>query len=142
MFGASRKLEHLPEKNLQWFMGITHVKAVVFNLTDPSQRMEIELLVDSGAMYTIVPARVLTSLAIRPHSERVFLLADGRQVTWPVGNAGFTIGERQGASTIVFGSDGAPALLGIATLEELGLGLDPIRRELIPIPLPLFLIGR
>jgi len=119
-------------------MGLTHVKATVFNLINPSQQVEVEFLVDSGAIYTVIPARVLASLTISPHSERTFLLADGRQVTWPVGNAGFAIGSRQGASSVVFGADESPALLGIATLEELGLGLDPVRRELIPIPLPLF----
>jgi clan AA aspartic protease len=119
-------------------MGLTHVKATVFNLANPSQRSEIEFLVDSGAIYTVVPDRLLASLSISPHSDRPFVLADGRQVTWPVGNAGFIIGDRQGASTVVFGSDETPPLLGVATLEELGLGLDPVRKELSPIPLPLF----
>ena len=119
-------------------MGTTHVKAAVFNLLDPSKQAEIEFMVDSGAVYTVIPAASLQSLNITPHSERTFVLADGRQVTWPVGNAGFTIGSRQGASVVVFGPDDTPALLGVATLEELGLGLDPVRRELIQIPLPLF----
>ena len=119
-------------------MGITHVKATVLNLANPSQQVEIEFVVDSGAVYTVIPERVLASLDISPHSERTFSLADGRRVTWPVGNAGFAIGPRQGASVVVFGPDDTPALLGIATLEELGLGLDPVRRELIPLPLPLY----
>ena len=33
----------------------------------------------------------------------------------------------------------ARALLGAVTLKEIGLGLDPLRKELIPIPLPLTL---
>jgi predicted aspartyl protease len=108
-------------------MGMTHVKCIVFNLINPSQQAEIEFLVDSGAIYTVIP-----------HSERIFTLADGRQITWPVGNAGFTIGSRQGASVVVFGPGDTPSLLGVATLEELGLGIDPVRRELTQIPLPLF----
>src|SRR3989304_10471221 len=99
-------------------MGITHVKATVSNLAHPSQQVEIEFVVDSGAVYTVIPERVLASLDISPHSERTFSLADGRRVTWPVGNAGFAIGPRQGASVVVFGPD--DTLLGIATLEELG----------------------
>ncbi len=119
-------------------MGLTHVKATVLNLIDPSKQVEIEFMVDAGAVYTVIPATSLRSLEITPHSERNFTLADGRQITWPVGNAGFSIGSRQGASVVVFGPDDSPALLGVATLEELGLGLDPVRRELIQIPLPLF----
>jgi clan AA aspartic protease len=119
-------------------MGMTHVKCIVFNLINPSQQTEIEFLVDSGAIYTVIPAVSLQSLNITPHSERIFTLADGRQITWPVGNAGFTIGSRQGASVVVFGPGDTPSLLGVATLEELGLGIDPVRRELTQIPLPLF----
>jgi predicted aspartyl protease len=119
-------------------IGITHVKALVFNLSNPNQKIEIEFLMDSGAVYTVIPTRTLEFLGITPHSERIFTLADGRTVTWPVGNAGFAIAPRQGASVVVFGPDESPPLLGVATLEELGLGLDPVHKELITIPLPLF----
>ena len=119
-------------------MGIRHVKASVFNLTNPVQQVEIEFLVDSGAVYTVIPTRTLEFRGITPHSERIFTLAGGRTVTWPVGNAGFAIAPRQGASIVVFGPDDTPPLLGVATLEELGLGLDPVHKELITIPLPLF----
>jgi predicted aspartyl protease len=115
------------------------VKASVFNLSEPGQHLEIEFLVDSGAVYTVIPTSTLVALGVTPHSERTFTLADGRHVTWPVGNAGFAIGPRQGASVVVFGPDETAALLGVATLEELGLGLDPVHKELITIPLPLFL---
>lgn len=118
-------------------MGITHVKAWIANPTNPAQRRELEFLVDSGAMYTVVPRSVLAELGIMPHSQRTFTLADGRQVTWGVGNAMFTLGDRQGASSVVFGEDKGPFLLGVVTLEELGLGLDPIRKQLVSIPLPL-----
>lgn len=118
-------------------MGIMHVKSWVANPSDPARRREIEFLVDSGAIYTVIPRSALSGLEIVAHSRRTLTLSDGRQVTWEVGNAVFTIGERQGASTVVFGEESGPSLLGIATLEELGLGLDPLRRELIPIPLPL-----
>jgi len=125
-------------KGLPELMGITHVKALVFNLSNPGQKIEIEFLVDSGAVYTVIPTRTLEALGVIPHSERTFTLADGRTVTWPVGNAGFAIAPRQGASIVVFGPDDTPPLLGVATLEELGLGLDPVHKELITIPLPLF----
>lgn len=118
-------------------MGITHVRAWLANPAHPLQRQELECRVDGGAIYTVVPRSVLAALGIVPHSQRTFTLADGRQVTWGVGHANVVIGDRQCASTVVFGEHAAPPLLGVVTLEELGLGLDPVRRELIPIPLPL-----
>jgi hypothetical protein len=35
---------------------------------------------------------------------------------------------------VVFGDEGALPLLGAVTLEEFGLGVDPIARKLIPVP--------
>lgn len=42
-------------------------------------------------------------------------------------------GEPQ-PTIVVFGEPGCDALLGAVTLEEFGLGVDPIRRQLIPVP--------
>jgi hypothetical protein len=44
---------------------------------------------------------------------------------------------RQGASPVIFGEKGDHALLGAVTLESLGVLLDPLRRELRPLPLVL-----
>jgi len=35
---------------------------------------------------------------------------------------------------VVFGEDGGPLLLGAVTLEEFGLGVDPVARKLVPVP--------
>ena len=56
-------------------MGITNVKAIVGNPGDPARRCEVELLVDSGATYSLVPAEILESLGIEPHSVRDSSLA-------------------------------------------------------------------
>ena len=34
---------------------------------------------------------------------------------------------------VVFGDDGAEPLLGAVTMEEFGLGVDPVRRRLAPV---------
>ena len=68
---------HPARKGLPELMGITHVKASVFNLSDPAQRLEIKFLVDSGVVYTVIPTRTLELLGITPHRERIFTLADG-----------------------------------------------------------------
>jgi hypothetical protein len=38
---------------------------------------------------------------------------------------------------VIFGEKGDATLLGALTLEALGLALDPIRRELKPLPMML-----
>lgn len=55
------------------------------------------------------------------------------------GVALFKYGERIGGTDVVFGEEGDSVLLGAFTLEALGLVLDPLRRELRPLPMILAL---
>jgi len=51
------------------------------------------------------------------------------------GVAVFKQGERAGGADVIFGEEGDSNLLGAFTLEALGLSLEPLRRELKPLPL-------
>jgi hypothetical protein len=57
------------------------------------------------------------------------------------GIAAFTYGERVGGGDVIFGEPGDSNLLGALTLEALGLSLDPLRRELKPLPMMLAAVG-
>jgi len=118
-------------------MGLTHVAVAVANPARPARRARVMLLVDSGAVYSVVDGRTLRRLGIRPTGTRTFILADGTEVTRRVGAALFRFRGEDGASTVIFGEPGDAALLGVVTLEELGLILDPMRRELRPLPMSL-----
>lgn len=50
-------------------------------------------------------------------------------------NASFQYQNEIGASPVIFGDKDDIFLLGVVTLESLGLILDPIRRELKPLPM-------
>jgi clan AA aspartic protease len=118
-------------------MGLTHVAVDVANPARPSRRARVKMLVDSGAAYSIVEAGTLRKLGIRPTGTRTFMLADGTEVRRRTGAALFRFRGEEGASTVIFGEPGDAALLGVVTLEELGLILDPMRRELRPMPMSL-----
>jgi hypothetical protein len=45
-------------------MGITTIQAKVFNPGDPSHRIELDFVVDSGAAYSVVPVAILQALAL------------------------------------------------------------------------------
>ena len=122
-------------------MGFTHVPMVVTNIVDRDRREELALLIDSGAVYSVVPATVLQRLGITPEREEEFLLVDGTPLARRVGIAGFEYGGRRAYSNVIFGEVDDQALLGIVTLEELGLMLDPIRRRLLPLHLRLGHLG-
>ena len=118
-------------------MGLTHVRVRVSNPARPRSSVMLRLLVDSGAVYSVVPAATLTRLGIEPHSSRTFLLADGTEIKRRMGDATFRMGKHFGTSTVIFGQKNDAALLGMVSLECLGLILDPMRRVLRPLPMVL-----
>lgn len=118
-------------------MGLTHVLVNVANPARPSRRARVKLLVDSGAAYSVVDRAILSRIGIRPSGSRSFVLADGTEITRETGAALFRFLGEEGASTVIFGEPGDASLLGVVTLEELGLILDPMRRELRPMPMTL-----
>lgn len=115
-------------------MGITFLKIKVVNPEHPKRAKECEFLVDSGAVYSVVPADILKGLGIRPTSFQEFILANGEVIKKPVGNAYFEYQNKLRAAPVVFG-DKEVYLLGATTLEALGMILDPIGRQLKPLPM-------
>ena len=95
----------------------------------------MEFLVDSGAVYSLVPAGVLRKLGLRPYRTESFTLADGTKIKRKVGDAYFEINRLRGPAPVIFGEKGDEPLLGITALESLGLVLDPFKRQLRPMRL-------
>ena len=93
--------------------------------------------VDSSIVYSIVPKAYLKRLGIRPCGSKSFALADGTAVTRKMGNALFSVEDAEGAAPVIFGEKGDTPLLGMVSLEALGYILDPLRRELRPLPMVL-----
>ncbi len=116
-------------------MGITKVKANILNPAHPAKKVVLEFLVDSGAAYSVAPRTQLKKLGIKAESTESFFLANGEEITRQIGNALFEYRGRQRASPVIFGEEGDSNLLGIVTLEALGFVLDPLRRELKPMPM-------
>ena len=118
-------------------MGLTFLEVEVAGPATPEQSETVEFLVDSGAVHSVVPATLLDRLGIKPLDEQDFRLADGTKVTRRKGGAVFRYGGRIGVADVIFGEDGDSNLMGATTLESLGLVLDPLRRELRPLPMVL-----
>jgi clan AA aspartic protease len=116
-------------------MGLTHLEVKVGNPANPDVTENVNFLVDSGAVYSVVPAPILERLGIKPVSQQEFCLADGSKITRHKGIALFKHGDRIGGADVIFGEDEDSVLLGAFTLEALGLVLDPLRRELKPLPM-------
>ena len=61
-------------------MGITTIKAKVFNPADPVRSVELVFTVDSGAGYSLVPESVFQELGIAPHTTKSLFLANGDEI--------------------------------------------------------------
>jgi predicted aspartyl protease len=118
-------------------VGLTHVRARIANPARPGRTASVKFLVDSGAVYSVVPSPILRRIGIAPHSSRTFILADGAEITRGVGDATFMLDDQQAASPVIFGENGDTALLGSVSLESLGLILDPMKRVLRSLPMVL-----
>ena len=116
-------------------MGLTHVKVKIANPARPRRTAQLTCLVDSGATYSVVPAKILERLGIKPHSSRTFILADGTTIKRRLGDAIFRVNGERGASPVIFDDEGDSTLLGSVSLESIGLMLDPIKRVLKPLPM-------
>jgi predicted aspartyl protease len=116
-------------------MELTYVRAEIANPAKPRARQKLQFLVDSGALYSLVPRTTLMELGIRVVGKRSFTLANGEVVEREIGNALFFYGAQEAASPVIFGEEGDSLLLGTVTLESLGFILDPFRRELRPLPM-------
>ncbi|MGA8220318.1 MAG: hypothetical protein WB780_01605 [Candidatus Acidiferrales bacterium] len=118
-------------------MGLTHIKVGIANPARPRQMVELTFLVDSGAVYSVIPAAALRKLRVKPHSKRTFILADGSEITRKIGDVIFRLDGRQGAAPVIFGEKDDSTLLGSVSLEALGMTLDPMKRELRALPMVL-----
>ena len=111
-------------------MGITFTKARISNPRQTRRStVEIEFLIDTGAIYSVVPGPVARKLALAKLDREEFTLADGTRRAYDVGEAFFELGDRRGTSKVVFGPQDVTPLLGALTLESLGLMVNPVTRE-------------
>src|SRR6266566_5441913 len=108
-------------------MGLSHMRLRVGNVATPEMTEELDFLVDSGAIYSVVPGDVLGRLGVQPLGEQEFRLANGTKIVRKKGIALFRYGDRVGGADVIFGERGDSVLLGALTLESLGLSLDPLR---------------
>lgn len=92
-----------------------------------------EALVDTGAAYTWVPRDILGRLGVLPTEQRLFELADGRQVYYDFAWASIRLDGKVQPTPVVFGDEGSLPLLGVVTLEEFSLGIDPVNQRLVPV---------
>ena len=118
-------------------VGMTYVDGRVTRADGRGRSVGVRFLVDSGAIYSVLPERVWKRLGLRRSRDARFELADGTAIMRGVSRCTFEIAGISDTSPVVLGGPRDAPLLGMVTLETLGLMLNPLTRELLPMKLML-----
>jgi len=116
-------------------MGLTRVTMAVTPIARKKPLRSVDFLVDSGAVFTVLPKAVWTALKLKPKDVMSFSMADGSPLERGVSEARFVYHDRDRISPVVLGEATDEALLGAVTLETMGLVLNPLSRQVLPMRL-------
>ncbi len=112
-------------------MGITYLEGVLTGAA--GKQTTVRFLVDTGATYTLVPAEACRLLELEPKRTVAFTLADGTAIERRISECHISLPQGEGHTPVIIGEPGDEALLGVVTLEILGLVLNPFTRTLQPM---------
>ena len=113
-------------------VGISYIQGTVRG--PAGAEATVRFLIDSGAAYSLLPEPVWQAIGLAPKRDMEFSLADGTTIRRPVSECHLSLPQGDGHTPVVLGQPGDPEpLLGVVTLEILGLVFDPFRRTLHPM---------
>lgn len=112
-------------------MGVTYIDGTATGPT--GQQATLRFLVDSGATYTLLPEQAWKAIGLAPKRTVAFSLADGTLIERDVAECHLELPQGDGHTPVVLGRPGDEPLLGVVTLEILGLVLNPFNRTLQPM---------
>ncbi len=97
------------------------------------KQANVKFFGDSGATYSVLPKAIWQAVGLEPKRRMAFTLADGTTIERAIAEAYLIPPPGEAHSPMVLGEDGDQALLGVVTLEILGLVFDPFDRTLRPM---------
>jgi clan AA aspartic protease len=112
-------------------MGITYIEGKVEGPT--GKKSDIRFLVDSGATYSLLPKKIWESIDLKEKRKMSFSLADGTSVERGISEAYLVLKEGEAHTPVILGEKEDEALLGVVTLEIMGLVFNPFDRTLHPM---------
>ncbi len=108
-------------------MGLTYAQVRVIGSTGSE---DLQLLVDTGSLYTWIHKQILENLGASNLGERRFRTIEGRDIARKVGEAILESSGERATRIVVYAEESDAQVLGVDSLEGLGLELDPTSRRL------------
>jgi clan AA aspartic protease len=118
-------------KDRMTVMGIIYIQGQVRG--PKGKQADVKFLVDSGATYSVLPQDVWERIGLKAKRRLGFTLADGTTIERSISEAHITLPQGEAHTPVVLGEDADEALLGVLTLENLGLVFNPFDRTLQPM---------
>lgn len=112
-------------------MGVTYTEGVVTGFN--GKNATVRFLIDSGATYTLLPYAVWQAIGLSPKRSVTFTLVDGTPIERGISECHIALFQGEGHTPVILGECDDEALLGVVTLEILGLVLNPFNRTLQPM---------
>ena len=101
---------------------------------DPQGRqfLDLEVTVNNDSTFTAVPRELLQMLGVPVLRSAQSELADGSNAPVDIGRTLIRLEGQEFPTPVIFAEEGEPSLLGVVTLEEALLAVDPVAGRLIP----------
>jgi predicted aspartyl protease len=113
-------------------MGTFSVKVRVWNVQHPEQTEDLDLFVDTGAAYSWISRARLERLGITPTRRMSFRTIEGRVLERDLGIVFVATDGYSAPDVVVMAEPGEMEVLGVHSIEGLGLAADPVQKKLVP----------
>ena len=106
---------------------------VTIGVGDPQGQLfeDLEVTVDTGSTYTAVPRELLQRLGVPVQRSLPSETADGRIVPVDVAHTTIRLEGLEFPTPAIFAEEGEPSLLGVVSLEQAALVVDPVAGHLV-----------
>jgi predicted aspartyl protease len=108
-------------------MGMTYAEV---RLMGPRGATSLPLVVDTDSLLTWVSRERLEAIGIRPKGVRKIRTIDGSEVDRETGEALIEVMGERATRVVVLAEPGDAEVLGVDSLEALGLEVDPATRAI------------
>ena len=121
-------------------MGFTCVRVNVAAPGSLDRSKEIELLVDTGAILSVIPRPMLERLGVTPVDRQKVRAFGGEVMEREIGGVFLAYENARGFVSVLFGEEGYQSILGVTALEVMPLRVDPRsgqleRTDILMLPL-------
>ena len=109
------------------------VPVTLIHPDDRDRTVTLDLLVDTGAFYMMLPPEIVAALGVATPELRTVEFASGDRAVIGMGEVRARLGDVEGPTRVLAGPPGCRTVLGAFTLEAFELAADPVHRRLLPI---------